>query len=277
MISKLRLFTIAAAVAVAAVVAPATALGSAPAAQAAGDVCDICSINFDIGACEGLGGYPYDSTIEGPPPALSAPKPQAPAPAAPAPQAPAPAAPAPQAPAPAAPAPAPAKQGTGNAGTTGTADTTSTEVVTNVVATVPAAPAALTHSLKNETLTLKWDAPTDGGSPITGYALVLNGGTAIDIPADATTYTITLGAGTYDAALSTTNAIGASQEVAIVSDIVIGKNPTAAPSAKADAAAVSADTGIPAPVVGGIVLGALVLLGGGALGWSVLRRRAAAS
>lgn len=271
MISKLRIFSIAAAVALAAVIAPATAIGTAPAAQAAGDVCDICSINFDLGACEKLGGYPYDSTLESPPPALSAPKPapvpEAPAPAAPAP---APAAPGPQAPA--APAPAPAKQGTG-ATTTGTEAVTegSTEVVTEVAATVPGVPTALKSSVKDRALTLKWAAPADGGSPITGYTLVLNGGSPIEVPAEATTYSITLGAGTYDVALSAVNSVGASQEVATVSDIVI------AGDTKVAAAATSADAGPSAPLVGGIVLGALVLLGAGALGWWALRRRAAAS
>ncbi|MRG59931.1 hypothetical protein GE115_08615, partial [Agromyces sp. CFH 90414] len=54
--------------------------GSGP-AHAAGDVCDLCSINFDPGACDALGGYPYDSTQEEPPPAISGGGAPAPAPA----------------------------------------------------------------------------------------------------------------------------------------------------------------------------------------------------
>ena len=52
-------------------------------AQAAGDVCDICGLNFDPGACEAAGGEPYDSVEEpwkGPPWNAPAPAP-APTPA----------------------------------------------------------------------------------------------------------------------------------------------------------------------------------------------------
>lgn len=57
-------------------------------AYAAGDVCDICGIAFDPVACERLGGWPYDSTEEEPPPAIKAaskPAPSTPAPSTPAP------------------------------------------------------------------------------------------------------------------------------------------------------------------------------------------------
>ncbi|MCB1299118.1 MAG: hypothetical protein KDB08_09090 [Microthrixaceae bacterium] len=270
MISKLRILTIAAAVAFAAMLAPATVVGAAPSASAAGDVCDICSINFDLGACEGLGGYPYDSTLESPPPALSAPKP-APAPEPPAPPAPAPAAPA---------APAPVQQGGGApAGTTtrggaepvtgGVAGVSGT-VGGTVAATAPAAPTALKAKAGTRALTLRWATPDDGGSPLTGYTLVIGTGAPIALAADATEYTTTLAAGSYDIALHATNEVGASEDVALAGVVIDD-------AAAAPAAAATADTGASAPLVGGIVLGALVVLGGGALGWWALRRRAAAS
>ncbi len=272
MISKPRILTIAAAVAFAAMLAPATAVGAAPSASAAGDVCDICSINFDLGACEGLGGYPYDSTLESPPPALSAPKP-APAPVAPA--APAPAAPAPQVPA--APAPGPATNGGGDTapGTRGGTDTATegaTEIATTVAATAPAAPTALKAKVDGLALTLSWVVPADGGSPLTGHTLVIGTGAPIALAPDASRFTTTLAAGSYDIALRATNAIGESEDVALA-DVVIEADTDVA---LADTTA-AADAGPSAPLVGGIVLGALVVLGGGALGWWALRRRASAS
>ena len=62
-----------AAFAAAVVVAALSPLGGvlATPAYAAGDVCDICSLNFDVTACEKIGGWPYDSTLESPPPAVS--------------------------------------------------------------------------------------------------------------------------------------------------------------------------------------------------------------
>ena len=76
-------------------VAETTGLTTATVAYAAGDVCDICGVNFDPGACAAAGGEPYDSVEEpwkGPPWTTAATPEPAPAPA-PAPAVSAPAAP----------------------------------------------------------------------------------------------------------------------------------------------------------------------------------------
>ena len=48
-----------------------TGLGGATPAYAAGDVCDICGAAFDPVKCEQIGGWPYDSVEEAPPPAVA--------------------------------------------------------------------------------------------------------------------------------------------------------------------------------------------------------------
>lgn len=249
-------------------IAPLTGLAAAP-AYAAGDVCDICAITFDLAACESLGGYPYDSTLEEAPPAIRAAA--NPAPAAPA--------PAPAAPAPAAPV-APAAPAAGTSGTTassgGTA-TTDTAVSGAVAATVPLAPAALAHTVKDRTVTFTWTAPADGGSAITGYKLVLNGGTPIALPATETRYEVTLGAGEYDAVLIASNAIGDSVASTELTGIVVAAA-TATPTAKATPIAEAAQEPAPtASLAGPLTLGGLVVAAGGLLTWWWLRRRSAAT
>ncbi|MDF2559449.1 MAG: hypothetical protein K0R99_895 [Microbacterium sp.] len=244
------------------------------AAHAAGDVCDLCSINFDLGACEGLGGYPYDSTVEAPPAAVSggggAPKP-APAPApAPAPK---------PAPAPA-PAPKPAQPpATGNdKPAAGTSNSTSTSTNTNtekaaVAATVPTAPTGLSHEIDGTTLSLAWTAPADGGSALTGYKLVLNEGTPIALPADATDYQIELGEGRYDLTLIATNAVGDSPASESIEGVEItAEEPETAETAKPVAADAPVQAGI--PLAAPLTLGGIVVVAGGLLTWWWLRRRA---
>ncbi|WP_181156335.1 fibronectin type III domain-containing protein [Microbacterium sp. MYb45] len=248
------------------------------AAHAAGDVCDLCSINFDLGACEGLGGYPYDSTVEAPPAAVSgggggAPKP-APAPA-----------PAPKpAPAPA-PAPKPAQPpatgndrpaaGTSNSTTTNT-NTSTTPEKAAVAATVPTAPTGLSHEIDGTTLSLAWTAPADGGSALTGYKLVLNEGTPIALPADATEYEIELGEGTYDLTLIATNAVGdspASESIAGVE--IAGEETETAETPATVTAEAPVEAGI--PLAAPLTLGGIVVVAGGLLTWWWLRRRSSAT
>ena len=257
-----------------AIALPAFTLVASEPAAAAGDVCDLCSINFDIGACDAAGGYPYDSTQESPPPALSGGGAPAPAPAAPAP---APAAPAPAAPAPAAPAPAPAA-GSGKA-TSGTSKTAATPeqaapaavVPGAVAATAPLAPGAPTLATKGTALTVTWVAPADGGSPITGYKISLNAGTAIEVPAASTTYTFSkLAAGSYTATVLATNGLGDSPLSAAsvsVKAAAAKTAPTEAASAPAlsNAAKTQVDSGVPAGLAGAGILVALAAVAGLAL------------
>ena len=261
-----------AAAVLAAGISPVAGLASAP-AYAAGDVCDICSLNFDVTACEKIGGWPYDSTLESPPPAVAGGGASAPQPAAPPP----PPAPAPQAPAQPAPAPQqPATGGTSSVGSTssGTATTPGSNAPA-VVAAVPQAP-TLVHRVDGRTLTLTWSAPADGGAALTGYKLVLNDGTPIPIAADATGYELELRAGEYDAVLIAVNGAGESLPSAAVTGIEISEADKPAPQKTADASdavAASSERGGASPLIGGVVIGGLVLAAGGLLTWWWLRRR----
>lgn len=252
-----------------AIALPAFTLVASEPAAAAGDVCDLCSINFDIGACDAAGGYPYDSTQESPPPALSGGGAAAPAPAAPAP---APAAPAP---APAAPAPA-AGSGKASSGTSQNATTPEQAAPAAVVpgavaATAPLAPAAPTLATKGTALTVTWVAPADGGSPITGYKISLNAGTAIAVPATSTSYTFSkLAAGSYTATVLATNGLGDSP-LSAASVSVKAAAATTAPAEAASAPALSnasktqVDSGVPAGLAGAGILVALAAVAGLAL------------
>lgn len=276
---RLRLAALVAAAALAGALSPIVGAHTAP-AYAYGDVCDLCSLNFDPTACAAIGGWPYDSTLESPPPAVAggaqpAPQQPAPAPAAPQPAAPAPAAPAPAAPQPAAPQPvAPQTSSKGTASTT-TEGTAVTQGGAAVVATAPTAP-TLAYTVSGTTLSLSWAAPADGGAALTGYKLVLNSGTPIGIPADATEYEIALGDGSYDAVLIATNSVGDSAPSAALADIEIrtaSATPTPRTTLDASGAVTASDSEAASPVAGVAVIAGLVLTAGALLGWWWLRRR----
>ncbi|MFE6966160.1 fibronectin type III domain-containing protein [Agromyces sp. NPDC057679] len=271
-----RLRTLAATIALAITVPTFLLLWSEP-AHASGDVCDLCSINFDLGACEDLGGYPYDSTQEDPPAAISG---GAPAPA-PVPAAPAPAAPAPAAPAPAAPAPSAGTSGGSAASGTSSSSSTTTDAAATVdqpaaaVRTAPQAPTAPKLVTTGASLTITWAAPADGGSPITGYKLSLNAGTPIKVAAGTTTYTFPkLGAGSYTATVVATNALGDGAASAVSAAVKVA-GPTPAPTVDAaERTAVATDSGAPSWLAGAGILLALVAVGALALlGQRLLRRR----
>ncbi|MFF2273780.1 fibronectin type III domain-containing protein [Agromyces sp. NPDC058136] len=270
-----RLRTLAATLALAITVPTFLLVWSEP-AHAAGDVCDLCSINFDLGACEDLGGYPYDSTQEPPPPAISGGT-TAPAPA------PAPAAPAPAAPAPAAPAPSTGNSGGSASSGASSSSSATTDAATTagqpaaVVQTAPSAPTAPKLVAKGASLTVTWAVPADGGSPVTGYKLSLNKGTPIELAAGATTYTFPkLGAGSYTATVVATNALGDGVASAASAAVKVA-NPTTAPTAEAaERTAVVADAGAPSWLAGSGILIALVAVGALALlGQRLFRRRTA--
>ncbi|WP_220700528.1 ParB-like protein [Mycetocola lacteus] len=99
------------------------------------------------------------------------------------------------------------------------------------VLTAPATPAAPSVTASGTTATISWQAPADGGSPITGYRVQLNGD---DQPARApievagTELSVTvpnLIPGTYSATVTAVNAIGASV-ASPVSDAVTIAQPT---------------------------------------------------
>lgn len=268
-----RLRSLAAAIALA-ISVPTFLLVWASPANAAGDVCDLCSINFDLTACEGLGGYPYDSTQEDPPPAISgggsgpAPKPE------PQPQ--------PQQPAPAAPAPSGGSSGGSSSGSSGEISSEGggdgvapvdggAPQPAAVAATAPVAPAAPKLAAKGTSLTVTWTAPADGGSPLTGYLISLNGGTAIPLTGTETSYTFAkLAAGKYTATVVAVNAIGSGTASASSKPVVIEEPATATATAKATATANTSD-GVPGWLAGAGLL--VVLVGVGAIALLVRRLR----
>ncbi|MFV0434977.1 MAG: choice-of-anchor M domain-containing protein [Leucobacter sp.] len=82
------------------------------------------------------------------------------------------------------------------------------------VVTVPNAPAKPTASVDGDAVTVKWVAPADGGSPITGYTVQLLGGAqplVKDVAGDALEVSFEgLPAGSYTATVIAVNEIGSS-------------------------------------------------------------------
>lgn len=79
------------------------------------------------------------------------------------------------------------------------------------LATVPAAPEAPVVVVDGANATVTWSAPADGGSDLTGYRVIVDGGTPIDVPATATSHALTgLGVGSHTVTVSAVNHLGAS-------------------------------------------------------------------
>ncbi|MGH3706212.1 MAG: fibronectin type III domain-containing protein, partial [Agromyces sp.] len=113
--------------------------------------------------------------------------------------------------------------------------------------------------------TVTWAAPADGGSPVTGYKLSLNKGTAIPLAASATSHTFTvLGAGAYTATLIATNAVGESPASSASKSVSITAS-TAEPTAQAVETAAATSGGAPEWLAGAGILVALVAVGALAL------------
>lgn len=144
-----------------------------------------------------------------------------------------------------------------------------------VVATAPAAPTALAATVADREVTFTWTAPADGGSPLTGYQLVLNDGTPIEIEPDLTQFSLTLGEGTYEAVLTATNEVGQSEASEPTADItVLPEAPNVEPTEEAVAISAPVDDG-GTGVAATATLGGLLLVGGGLLGWWWVRKRRA--
>ncbi|WP_164863644.1 fibronectin type III domain-containing protein [Agromyces sp. LHK192] len=145
-------------------------------------------------------------------------------------------------------------------------------------ATAPVALAAPKVTAKGSTLTVAWTAGADGGSPVTGYKLVLNGGTPIPVAATATTHTFPkLGAGTYRVSVIATNAIGDSTASPASAKVTLtGATAATTPSeTSVDTTAAASDGGAPSWLAGTGILLAIVAIGALALlGQRVLKRRA---
>lgn len=229
-------------------------------ASAAGDVCDICAITFDLIACESLGGWAYDSTLEAPPPAISGGGVPAPAPEAPA--------------APAAPAPAPASPGTNSAPGT---PSDGAAPAAPAWATAPLAPAKPLASVKGQSVTISWAAPADGGSAVTGYRVALNGGTAIDVAAPQTSYTIKLAPGSYTATVIAVNDAGASVASPVSAKIVVDVLASSAPTTEPEVVAATSENDPTAAIAGGGILALLTVGAVAALGIRAFRRQRRAS
>ncbi|MDR2565785.1 MAG: choice-of-anchor M domain-containing protein [Bifidobacteriaceae bacterium] len=97
--------------------------------------------------------------------------------------------------------------------------------VTRALASAPAAPAKPGIVAIGSTVTVTWEAPADGGSPITGYTVQLLGGPeplAREVAASATSAVFTdLGPGTYRATVVAVNAVGASPASEASAQVVV--------------------------------------------------------
>ena len=78
--------------------------------------------------------------------------------------------------------------------------------------TAPAAPTGVSASAGDTTATVSWTAPSDGGSPITGYTVTSDpaGGTASTLGATSTTVTGLTDGTTYTFTVTATNAVNTS-------------------------------------------------------------------
>ncbi|WP_348788237.1 ParB-like protein [Leifsonia sp. NPDC080035] len=89
-------------------------------------------------------------------------------------------------------------------------------------ATAPAAPAAPTATANGSDVTVRWAAPADGGSAITGYTVRLSNGLTKTTDAATLSATFTgLAAGQYTATVTAANAVGASAPSAASAPVTV--------------------------------------------------------
>lgn len=120
-----------------------------------------------------------------------------------------------------------------------------------VAAIAPTAPNAPAASVVDSTVTVTWAAPEDGGSPITGYLVSLDGGAPVTVSADARSYAFTAVApGMHSATVVAVNATGASA-ASIASNVV-----EVLPIATAPVVQIAGVTDTSVTVVWGAVVGA---------------------
>ena len=80
-----------------------------------------------------------------------------------------------------------------------------------IASTLPSTPAAAGISAVGQSVTLSWQAPDDGGSPITRYTVRLSDGTEATVAGTATSHTFTaLAPGAYTGSVAATNVNGTS-------------------------------------------------------------------
>ncbi|MHC3469468.1 glycoside hydrolase domain-containing protein [Streptomyces sp. 7R007] len=100
--------------------------------------------------------------------------------------------------------------------------------------TVPAAPDAVSATASGTSVTVAWSAPEDdGGSPVTGYEITLDGGHQVEIddPGSRSTTFTWLPAGTsYTARVRALNSVGASDSSAATAPAVTGDGTPQAPT-----------------------------------------------
>lgn len=97
------------------------------------------------------------------------------------------------------------------------------------VVTVPQAPAAPIAAVDGGNVTVRWVAPADGGSAITGYTVQLLGGSAPlvqDVTAGTTEVVFTgVPAGSYRAAVIAVNQVGASETSPVSEQVTVAAAP----------------------------------------------------
>jgi predicted alpha-1,2-mannosidase len=99
-----------------------------------------------------------------------------------------------------------------------------------VASTVPDTPAAPGIAAVGQAVTVTWQAPEDGGSPITAQTVVLSDGTRAQVDASARSHTFTgVAAGDYTARVAATNVNGASGLSAASAVATVLPTPTTTP------------------------------------------------
>lgn len=138
------------------------------------------------------------------------------------------------------------------------------------LATAPSAPAAPGVTVAGSDATVTWTAPSDGGSALTGYQIVVDGGAPIAVAPEASSHTLSgLAAGAHSVTLAAKNYLGTSPASAAKSfEIAVaepgpGSEPEPEPAAepritvtgdlRPGGSIVVAGTGLPASTPGVVV------------------------
>jgi len=98
------------------------------------------------------------------------------------------------------------------------------------LAVAPAAPAKPGVAVAGGTADVSWTAPDNGGSALTGYQLVVDGGAPVSLPAATTSHTLTgLGVGTHAVTVAAQNYLGTSPASAAASFTLTASEPEPQP------------------------------------------------
>lgn len=140
-------------------------------------------------------------------------------------------------------------------------------------ATAPGAPTDLVFSDVTTTeMTLYWSSPaSDGGSPLLGYDVSVNGGTAVRVTEPAQSITGLTPGATYSVSITAVNAIGSSAALTGARQTTAPGTPTGPATnlvfSAVSSSSITASWSAPSPVAGWPTLGYQVRINGGTLTW----------